>query len=95
MLDNIDIIFLYLSKQYVWNDLKSILESWINDGRSVAILGDMNFQYPTNQSVLLSQFSTNESANFGRLIPERRSITITCAAWGDWSPPSVPLCLRE
>ena len=44
-LSNIDLIFLYLSKQYSWNILRPVLEKWINKERKVAILGDMNWQY--------------------------------------------------
>ena len=44
-LENIDLIFLYLSKQFSWNNLKTVLDSWIKNERRVAILGDMNWQY--------------------------------------------------
>ena len=37
----------------------------------------------------------NESLNFGRILPEMGSVTLTCAAWGNWSPPKVPSCIRE
>ena len=49
-----------------------------------------------NHSVTLdNDVFSNEIANFGRLIPERRSITLSCEAWGNWSPPVLPLCLRK
>ena len=49
-----------------------------------------------NHSITLdNNVFSNEIANFGRLIPERRSITLSCAAWGNWSPPVLPLCLRK
>ena len=53
-----------------------------------SIFGDYNINLPVGIFV-------NESANFGRLIPERNSITLTCAAWGNWSPSNVPMCIRK
>ena len=44
-LENVDLIFLYISKQFSWNKLKTVLEKWIKNERRVAILGDMNWQY--------------------------------------------------
>ena len=43
--DMIDIIFLYVSKNYSWSELKTLLDEWINNERSVAILGDVNWQF--------------------------------------------------
>ena len=44
-LENIDLIFLYLSKQFCWIKLKTLLKRWIKNERRVAILGDMNWHY--------------------------------------------------
>ena len=44
-LPNIDLIFLYLSKQFSWNILMPVLKNWIKNERRVAILGDMNWHY--------------------------------------------------
>ena len=49
-LENIDLIFLYLSKQFSWNSLKTVLENWIKNERRVAILGDMNWQFDCETS---------------------------------------------
>ena len=49
-LENIDLIFLYLSKQFSWNKLKTLLENWIKNERRVAILGDMNWQFDCETS---------------------------------------------
>ena len=46
--DMVDIIFLYISKNYSWNELKPVLNGWINNKRSVAILGDVNWQFDTS-----------------------------------------------
>ena len=49
-----------------------------------------------NHSITLDNaVFSNEIENFGRLHPERRSITLTCAAWGNWSPPVLPICIRK
>ena len=49
-LENVDLIFLYLSKNFSWNVLKTALEKWIKTERRVAILGDMNWQYDCETS---------------------------------------------
>ena len=43
----VDIIFLYISKNYSWEELENVLNDWINNERCVAILGDMNWHYET------------------------------------------------
>ena len=43
----IDVIFVYISKNYSWNELKIVLDEWICNGRNVVILGDVNWQYDT------------------------------------------------
>ena len=50
--DMIDIIFLYISKNYSWEELKMVLEEWIDNERSVAILGDVNWQYDTETTAM-------------------------------------------
>ena len=49
-LQNVDLIFLYVSKQFSWNKLKTVLEKWIKNERRIAILGDMNWQYDCETS---------------------------------------------
>ena len=48
--DMIDIIFLYVSKNYSWSELKILLDEWINNERSVAILGDVNWQFDASST---------------------------------------------
>ena len=43
--DILDVIFLYLSQKFEWNDLKDKLEEWIEEDRSVTVIGDMNIDY--------------------------------------------------
>ena len=58
-LENVDLIFLYISKQFSWNKLKTVLEKWIKNERRVAILGDMNWQYDCETSEMKKIFRTN------------------------------------
>ena len=41
----LDVIFLYLSQKFEWNNLRDKLEEWIEEDRSVAVIGDMNIDY--------------------------------------------------
>jgi hypothetical protein len=41
----VDVIFLYLSQNFEWDDLIKTLEEWIQDGRKVAVVGDVNIDY--------------------------------------------------
>ena len=33
--------------------------------------------------------------NFGLMTNETSTIVATCALWGDWDPPTLPLCIGK
>jgi hypothetical protein len=37
----------------------------------------------------------NPNINYGLIVNETSTLTGTCAAWGSWDPPSLPLCIRK
>ena len=41
------------------------------------------------------QLEPNASINNGLILPETNTLTLTCAAWGEWSPKEVPRCIRK
>ena len=41
------------------------------------------------------QTTPNMSINNGLMLPEKNSLTSTCAAWGEWSPKEIPRCIRK
>ena len=44
-LEALDMIFLYLSQNFKWDELEKLLEEWIQDDRKVAVMGDVNIDY--------------------------------------------------
>ena len=41
----VDIIFLYISKQFIWAHLREVLDNWISQDRPTIIIGDMNWHW--------------------------------------------------
>ena len=35
------------------------------------------------------------TVNFGLIVNEASILTGECAAWGDWNPPQLPICIRK
>ena len=64
--DLLDIIFLYLSKNFEWDKLKKTLEEWIQDGRKVAVIGDVNIDYLQNASHRFIKFMKQK--NFVQIV---------------------------
>ena len=66
--EKVDIIFLYLSKHYIWNDLKTCLERWIPSEKPAAILGDLNWNYLESFSNPMKEYLL--SKDFKQLVNE-------------------------
>ena len=64
--DLLDIIFLYLSKNFEWDKLKKTLEEWIQDDRKVAVIGDVNIDYLQNASHRFIKFMKQK--NFVQIV---------------------------
>ena len=64
--DLLDIIFLYLSKNFEWDKLKKTLEEWIQDGRKVAVIGDVNIDYLQNANHRFIKFMKQK--NFVQIV---------------------------
>ena len=41
------------------------------------------------------QDKPDPNKNHGLRVPESNKLTLECAAWGDWNPKQVPLCIRK
>ena len=50
---------------------------------------------PSRYVFEIYQAEPNVSVNFGLIVNETNTFTMTCAAWASWSPPKVPKCIRE
>ena len=46
--EDLDVLFLYLSKKLEWDDLWKTLENWIRDDKRMAVIGDTNMDYLGN-----------------------------------------------
>ena len=46
--EDLDVLFLYLSKKLEWDDLWKTLENWIKDDKRMAVIGDTNMDYLGN-----------------------------------------------
>ena len=46
--EDLDLVFLYLSKKFEWDDLRTTLENWIKDDKRMAVIGDTNMDYLGN-----------------------------------------------
>ena len=62
---SVDVIQLYLSKDFDWNELHQILEKWIIQDKDVAIIGDTNINY-LKKSHYFIEFL--KSKNFTQLV---------------------------
>ena len=51
--------------------------------------------YGNHSIVLDGDIFHNETGNFGHIVPEMSSITLTCEGWGHWNPSKLPKCLRN
>ena len=61
----LDVIFLYLSKKFEWDELWKTLEEWIEDNRRVAVIGDTNMDYLGNHPKFIRYM---EQKNFVQLV---------------------------
>ena len=46
--EDLDVVFLYLSKKFEWDNLRKTLENWIEDDKRAAVIGDTNMDYMGN-----------------------------------------------
>ena len=62
-----DLIFLYLSRGFNWGKLEKLLSLWINNQRSVAVIGDMNIDFIDEDHEFIQYMTRN---GFGQLVQE-------------------------
>ena len=56
----------------------------------------MKFQLSQSRYVFeIYQLEPNASINNGLVLPETSTLTISCAAWGEWRPKQIPRCIRK
>ena len=75
----------------------SVVGTWDLKGepKESAYKDEVQYSCPEGYVFQIYQDNPNPCINHGLILPETDIVKLKCAAWGDWNPPKVPLCIPK